>query len=201
MMLYTLIADSNKFLGAAIDSTSVEEMVGSLRGERRNDRIDVNHVPRSWSGVFTEPVLVNFTQIEKGGEKTIPDIGEFQGRLFLNKKAYKVLEPLIKEDGDFIAAKTSDGDGYIFTPLRVADVDKKVTVKNEWDEIVSLGFEEEQVKDWMLFRTEYNGYMRLYCGDTIKNAIENANLTGCYITSDLANIFPEERGNVADLNG
>lgn len=201
IMLYTLISDHNWFLGASIDSDYVESVVGSLRGDRREDRIDANHQPRKWLGVFPSPVKINFVGAKKEGvQKSIPDIAEFQGRLFLTPKAYSVLEPLIHNDGEFINAEYKQGKAYIFTPLRVAEVDKDVTHKNEWDDIVSLGFKEDQVQSWSVFRTEYNGYMRLYCQQHIKDAIENAHLSGIYITSDLANIFPEERQNVGSLD-
>lgn len=201
-MLYTLISDHNTYLGAVIDSDYVASVVGGLRGDRREDRIDMNHQPRSWMGVFPDPLKVNFTRFSKGDEnKAIPDIGEFQGRLFLNTDAYKVLEPFLKNDGEFLSARYEGGDGYIFTPLQVAEIDKGVTVKNEWDEITNIGFIEDQVKGWSVFRTEYNGYMRLYCQQHVKEAIESAGLKGLYVTPDLANIFPEERGDVSMLDG
>lgn len=200
-MLYTLIADSKNYLGASIDSSYVEKIVGSLRGDRRDDRIDVNHLPRSWAGVFPDPLPIKFTPFDNCSGKNIPDIDEFQGRLFLSEKAFNALHELIKNDGEFVPAIYEFGTAYVFTPLRVAEADMRITLKNEWDEIVNLGFDEEQVKNWSLFRTEYNAYMRLYCSDSVKNAIEEASLSGLFITTDLANIFPEDRGDISELNG
>jgi len=83
--------------------------------------------------------------------------------------------------------------GYIFTPLQVADevggLYKTLSCKNEWGDIQHLAFHEEKVKQWSLFRTEYNGYMTLHCQQAIKEAIEGAQLTGLCITTDLGNIF------------
>jgi len=88
----------------------------------------------------------------------------------------------------------------VFTPLKVAEVDKNLSRKDEWNNILSLAFDKIQVKNWSVFRTEYNNYMSLYCQESVKQAIEDAQLTGLYITNDLANIFPEDRGSVVPLN-
>lgn len=201
-MIYTLIADHNNFVNPAIDSDYVESVVGSLRGERRNDRIDMNHQPRRWEGVFPSPIKVNFPRVGKqDNQKSIPDITEFQGRLFLSIKAYDALKQLIGNDGEFITASHENGKGYIFTPLQIAKVDPALTHKNEWDEILNIGFYEDEVKNYSLFRTSYNNYMRLYCQQAVVDIIQKESLTGFYITNDLANIFPEDRSDVVRLNG
>lgn len=51
-MLYTVLSDSRQYLGAVIDSDYVASIVGGLRGSRIDDRIDVNHQPRTWKGFF-----------------------------------------------------------------------------------------------------------------------------------------------------
>ncbi|WP_299945881.1 hypothetical protein [uncultured Microbulbifer sp.] len=204
-MLYTLISDTKNYLGVVIDSDYVASIVGSLRGERRGDRIDVNHQPRSWCGVFPDSLKVLFPQFGKAdSSKAIPDIAEFQGRLFLNQKAYGVLRPLIENDGELLPAVYEGGDGYIFTPLRVAEktdgLDTKLTRMNPWGDVESIGFREEKVKGWSLFRAEFTSYMRLYCQQSVKDAIESTGLTGLYITNDLVNIFPEDKSFVTKLN-
>lgn len=204
-MLYTLLADSNKYLGAVIDSDYVESVVGSLRGERRDDRIDLNHQPRSWKDVFPGPLKITFPLFNAAdGQKTIPDIAEFQGRLFLSPKAYIILKPLIEKDGEFLAGVYQDGECFIFTPLRIAEdvdgLDLVLSRKNEWGDVDNIAFHEERVKEWALFRSNYTAYMRLYCQGSLKDAIEAAKLTGLYFTPDLSNIFPEERSSVTQIN-
>ncbi|WKT59317.1 hypothetical protein Q2E61_10360 [Microbulbifer thermotolerans] len=200
-----MYADTNSYLGAVIDSDYVASIVGSLRGERRDDRIDVNHQPRSWAGVFPGPLKVSFPQFSKAdSSKAIPDIAEFQGRLFLNEKACSILQPLIGEDGEFLPAIYEGGNGYIFTPLRVAEdvdgLDQALSRKNDWGDVEHLVFDEQKVDEWSVFRCEFTAFVRLYCQESVKDVIEAANLTGLYITNDLANIFPEEKSAVFRLN-
>lgn len=204
-MLYTLIADSKNYLGAVIDSDYVASIVGGLRDGRLDDRIDVNHQPRKWHGVFPDPVPVKFPVLSKEDKnKTIPDIAEFQGRLFINETAYAALKEFVDQDGDVIPATTDHGTGYIFTPLQTAEdldaLDCNLSKKNEWGEVEHLAFIESQLKQISLFRASYTSYMRLYCREAVKQAIESSGLTGLYITNDLANIFPEDQRVASPLN-
>ncbi|WGO99624.1 hypothetical protein QFX18_06045 [Saccharophagus degradans] len=200
-MLYTLIHDSNNYLDFYFDDAQILRVIGELSDSTVDKRIDVNGIPRSYKGIINEPLNFSFPIIEKEDKnKKIPDLVEDKGRLFLSARAYKVLKPLIENDGEFLPVTYENGQGYFYIPLRVANVDTATTHKNEWDEIVSLGFNEEEVKDWSLFRTEYNGYMHPYCQEVLKTAIEEEQLTGLYITNDLANIFPCDRSQVAKVN-
>ena len=200
-MLYTLISDYDNYLGLCFDDEQIMRIIGDLSDDTIDKRIDVNGIPRSYKDIVNEPLILSFPIMEKADKKRkVPDLEIHVGRLFLSDKAYKILKPLIENDGEFLPVTYENGSGYFYIPLRVAEVDPAITHKDEWGEIVSLGFDEEHVKDWSLFRTEYNGYMRLYCQESIKETIEGAQLTGLFITNDLANIFPEERGAVAKLN-
>ncbi|HSX49546.1 MAG TPA: hypothetical protein VLF09_01220 [Cellvibrio sp.] len=204
-MLYTLIADSRHYLGAVIDSDYVASVVGSLRGGRLDDRIDINHSPRTWQGVFPDAVPVLFPVLSREDEsKLVPDIAEFQGRLFLSNTAYEILKRFLDKDGDVIPASSVDGSGYIFTPLHTAEefeaLADKLCKKNDWGDVEHLAFNEERLCALSFFRSEYTNNMRLYCAESIKQAIEDAGLTGLYITNDLANVFPEAQSHVAPLN-
>lgn len=205
-MLYTLIPDSDHYRGATINSEAVAAVVGGLRDGRLHDRIDANHEPRRWSGVFSEPIKIDFPIFQGSEEKMpFPDIAMFEGRLFLNSKAYEVLGPLIENDGGVLPAQSEEtGEGYLFTPLRVAEdtnaANKTLTTHSEGGDVDHLAFHEEKVKAWTIFRCKLTAYMRLYCHENVKTAIEESNLTGLYITPDLANIFPEERSASEKIN-
>ena len=204
-MLHTVLSDSSQYLGAVIDSDYVASIVGSLRGSRIDDRIDVNHQPRAWGGAFPDPIPVTFPVLSSDDKsKTIPDIAEFQGRLFLNEKAYQALKQVIEKDGEFILATAGGGKGYIFTPLRIAEdvegLDSSLSKKNEWEDVEHLVFVEDQVRDFNLFRAEYTACMRLYCQESFKDAVQYAKLSGLYFSPDLANIFPEERNSATRIN-
>ena len=198
-MLYTIVQDSNKYLSLTWDDAQITALVGESDMEKR---IDMWNSPRSYSGVFGETLRVYFIPLSKPGQsKTskplkVPDICAFQGRLFLNKKAYEVLKPLIELDGEFLPVVCKQGDGFVFTPLRVAEevggLDTKLSVKNEWGDLENLAFHEERLKSWSIFRAEFNVYMTAQCNEEVKNAVEKAALCGVFFTTDLGNGFSNQ---------
>lgn len=204
-MLYTMILDHNNYLPMAWDTAQIESIVGASMAAM-DKRIDMwGGVPRSYKDIYKEPLRVSFPKTSKENKNCeIPDIAHTHGRLFLNPKAYEVLKPLIENDGEFLPLIYENGEAYFFNPLRVAEdvdgLDKALTCRNEWGDIDHLALHEEKVKDWAAFRCEYNNFNSLICQQHIKDAIENAGLTGLYITPDLANIFPEDRSAVTRVN-
>ena len=203
-MLYTLIHDHNNFLKMLWDREQIASLVGEM-GNAMEKRIDMWNAPRSFKGVFTETLRVSFPVLSKEDKSCeLPDIAIDQGRMFLNEKAYTALKPLMEKDGEFLSVTYEHGKAYIFIPLNIAEsvdgLDEKLSRKNDWGDLENIAFCEEKVKSWSVFRSEFNAYISVYCNESIKDVIESNGLTGLYITPDLGNIFPEERGDVTSLN-
>lgn len=200
-MIYKLISAGDEYLDFKFDHEQIKRLLKETGCYERDMRISINNAPKKFRDIFSEPLNFEFIPMfKKQKGKPIPGLSVRDGRLFLSQKSYDVLFPLVKNDGEFLPVNHANGKGYFFTPLSVANVDPKVTQKNEWGDIVSLGFVENDVKDYAIFRTEYDGFMGLYCQEPVVEAIEDNNLTGLYITTDLANIFPEDRGGVERAN-
>lgn len=204
-MLYTLIGDDG-FRGMVFDSDAIDKQIGTQeQGCDMFDRIEINHMPRPFKDLFSSPLPVSFPVLNKDDKnKPLPDIDYERGRLFLTPKAYKILKPLLEQDGEFIPVTYEHGEAYFFNPLRKAEdvegLNEALSVKNEWMDVENLAFHEEKLKDWAVFRTAFDSYMTLQIQDSVKEAIEGAKLTGVYITPDLGRIFPSERSDVEDIN-
>ncbi len=191
-MLYTMVFDGSKYLLMLWDKAQISSIVND------NDidhLIDINGAPIRHKEVFKDPLHVSFNPLFKSDQGLqVPDICVFEGRLYLNSKAYEVLGDLIRDDGEFLPTVDDKGEaGYIFTPLRVAEsidaLDTGLSRKNEWGDLENLAFHENLVKDWSVFRTEFDCYMSLQCQENIKEAIEKSGLTGVFFTTDLGNTF------------
>ena len=52
-----------------------------------------------------------------------------------------------------------------------------------------LKFKEALLKDTLVFKTEYNTYLNIFCGDEFKKMVEMAGLTELLFKEDLASIF------------
>ncbi|GLS25187.1 hypothetical protein [Marinibactrum halimedae] len=194
MSLYTIVFDNIHYLGMIWDSTQVAQ----LSNNDMDHRIDMNGFPIRHGDVFKEPVRVSFEERGKEDEGLAkPDIAALQGRLYLSKAAYDVLADLLKEDGEFLPLIDEGGNNaYLFTPLRIAEdidaLDTALSKKNEWGDIEHLAFFEEKLKDWMVFRAEFNGYYTLQCKEIVKITIQRAKLTGVFFTPDLGNYFSNQ---------
>lgn len=204
-MLYTILLDDKQYLDPAIDSDQIESIVGPITSETKDRRIDMYHGPRSFAGLFNEPLKINFTVYNKVKAKyPIPDIAVFEGRLFLNKKAYDALKDLIKNDGEFLPATYSGGDAFVFTPLNIAEdndaLDTKLSRMNEWGDLDNLAFHEEKLGNWVLFRAKFNAFYTLQCTQTFIDTVQQNQLKGLYVTTDLGSVFTVERAEVSRLN-
>jgi hypothetical protein len=204
-VVYSLIFDSNRFRSFHFDDDQITRIIGELDDDTIDKRIDINGVPRRYQELIREPLSLSFPIVDKEDKnKAIPDLDVFQGRLFLSNKAYEALRALIEKDGEFLPVTYEMGEGYFFTPLRVAEdaeaIDWSCSKQNDWNYFDHLAFHGERVKDWSVFRMRHDGYMSLFCQSAVKDAIEEERLSGLYITNDLANIFPQDYGSVAPLN-
>jgi len=204
-MLYTVLLDNKNYRDPMFNSEQLDRLVGTLNGDTLNNRIELNNTPRSFAGVFSEPLRIDFPLFKKAQAKLqIPDIAASEGRLFLNKKAYNALHDLIKNDGEFIPALYEGGEAFIFTPLNVAEsidaLDTNLTKKNEWGDLENLSFHEEKLGDWMVFRAEFNAFHTLQVTQAFVDAVKQNELKGLYITTNLGSVFSVERGAVSKLN-
>lgn len=194
MPIYTIVFDNRRYLSAIWDS----EQVIALSNNELDHRIDMNGAPIRHADVFKEPLRVSFEKRFDGDEKLVkPDMTVQEGRFYLNEKAYSVLFDLIKNDGEFLPLIDDNGDaGYVFTPLCVAEeidaLDIGLSRKNEWGDLEHLAFYEDKVKEWAIFRTEFNSYMTPQCNEAVKDAIEGAQLTGVFFTTDLGNGYSNQ---------
>ncbi len=84
----------------------------------------------------------------------------------------------------------------MFNPLRVAEkvggLNQQLCTKNEWGDLENLSFHEDKVKDWSLFRCEYDVYMSLNCREDIKQVIETNELNGVFFTENLGAIYSNQ---------
>ena len=204
-MLYTVLLDNKNYRDPMFNIEQLDRLVGTLNGDTLNNRIELNNTPRSFAGVFSEPLQIDFPLFKKAQSKLqIPDIAASEGRLFLNKKAYDALHDLIKNDGEFIPAVYEGGEAFIFTPLTVAEsidaLDTNLTKKNEWGDLESLSFHEEKLGDWIVFRAEFNAFHTLQVTQAFVDAVKQNELRGLYITTNLGSVFTVERAEISKLN-
>ena len=187
MTLYSIYADTKNFRKIEFDRDQMFEDYGSLP-----NHFDLNYEPKPFAPKQKREFSIQFKNEGKGlsGDQ-YPDISEFQGRLYLNQKAYDALAAILSKDGEFLTVQHEHGKGYIFNPLHCAEekqgLDETLSKKNEWGDIENAAFHEDKVKEFTIFKTAFDAYLSAYCQENLKEAIEENGLQGAYFTPDLGN--------------
>lgn len=194
MALYSIYADTKIYRYIGFDSKQSKGMFG----KNIHDQFDVNFEAKRYSDKWTSPLSVDFSDDGSGFHGDVmPDISEHNGRLFLSQKAYEVLKPLIEHDGEFLPVSYDEESGYMFNPLSIAEtvdgVDETLTKKNEWGDLINLAFHEDKVKSFAIFRTNVDDHISAFCQQSVKDAIENADLKGVFFTVDLGNRYTQDQ--------
>lgn len=165
----------------------------------REHPFHIDRSPVAYSGVWKEPLIITFTKIDSATKNTVPDIAVRSGRLFMSDKAYNALNKLLAKDGEFLPVTYSDGKGYIFNPLAIAeDLEALNTERTAYDQggnLAHFEFIESKLGHTSLFRAKVDNCSGVFCSDPVKSAIEKAELTGVYFQPDLANFAGESALN------
>jgi len=190
MALYTLYPDLDNFAFIGFD----EKQMKDLCGDDPRDRFDFHNIPKSFEGIISKILNIDFSDDCNGLTGTdAPDLQVFHGKLFLSEKAYKAIGKIIAKDGEFFPVTYENGKGYIFNPMSIAEdvdgLDEALSIKNEWDDVENIAFHEDKVKQFAMFRTAFDTYISLFCNEAVKNAIEKNDLIGLNITPELGAEF------------
>ena len=193
MAFFTIYTDLENYAGMGFDDVQMKRIFGN----DPRDRFDYTQRNQPFESLISEKLKVNFTASgDSRTSVTLPDIQvltRHNTNLFLSSIAYKALKKTIENDGEFIPVTYEKGEGYIFNVLRAAEdvggLDSALCVKNEWGDIENMGFHEDKLSSYAIFKTKFDGYNNLYCREDVKTVIENAKLKGVIITPELGARF------------
>jgi hypothetical protein len=139
-----------------------------------------------WKNVEAE-----FVQIEHAPSSPVPDISCWIGAtLALSPKAYDAVGDLLKPFGEFLPISCNDSTYYLFNCRTFGQVDERQSEQNIVDgEIMSvkrLQFDVVDVQDKVVFKTQYNRCLDMFCGPAFKQRVESKNLSGIVFDTELA---------------
>lgn len=158
-----------------------------------------NSEPKPYASVWT-PLQIEFHACEGKKAKAMPDVSEHFGRLFLSEKACQALNVLLETCGELLPVTHKNGTGYIFNPLITAEqlgaIDDKLTSHDQHGNLAHFGFVEAKLKDTAIFKTRLDTWTGIFCSDMLKQAYENAGLTGITFHPDVSNPVGEPYGTL-----
>lgn len=191
-MIYRIHHDEN-YLMHVIPPVESMNKLGAEHGT-----FAFNAEPKTYLQFWTS-LHIEFRACEGKKIKKIPDISENFGRLFLSSKALGVLEGLLELCGECLPVTYGEAEqGYIFNPLLTVEqlnaIDEKFTVHDQHGNLESFGFQEKKLKEAALFKTKLDTYKGIFCNESVKQASEDAGLTGVNFYPDVANTIGETYG-------
>lgn len=127
----------------------------------------------------------------------VADLSKWDGAtLALSPKAYRFLGDTLKSWGELLPINIKDETYYIFNCLTLGEVDEDRCEKEYYEGeevgIKHLAFDSQDVERKLIFKTPFQGCLDLFCGDSLKEAIESFGLTGVRIESNLVREYYAE---------
>ncbi len=145
-----------------------------------------------------KPQLENWTQpnayfYSDEGCTKIPDITCWAiGNLVLNQKAFDILGDTIAQYGEFLPTNCEGIPYYIYNSLSIIDDSAVDASKSEQDidlgvfmGVKSLGFHDDKASEHILFKTNFDKKVSLFCNDRFKNLIMENSLHGLSFETEL----------------
>jgi len=131
----------------------------------------------------------------------LPDISYWTtSHPVFNQKAYDALASHLGSYGEFLPVSVDGNSYYIFNVLNVLNesvinLDMSERKFETMDGFAmqtglhKLQFIEDKLDDTLVFKIEYDTYLKVYCNDEFKRLVEDAGLTGILFKLDLASVF------------
>lgn len=191
MSIYRIRADYENFLNFRLTPDELQSKMGE------DYLYFVNRKPQAQPD-WVKPDATFELDTQTPSANALPDISYWTlVHPVLNQKAYDVLSRHLEGYGEFLPVSVEGKPYYIFNVLNVLDetvIDldeseqkfENMADTKMFDGLEKLSFKEDKLKDTLLFKTEYDTYLKVYCGDKFKSLVEDADLTGLVFKTDLA---------------
>lgn len=186
-MIYVIHADLARCQTFVLDAKEVRRKLGA------DSRFHFDQRPAAYAPGW-QPLHIAFARPAGAKGTALPELSLRHGRLYLSDRAHGALAGLLQGSGEFLPVTHDGGGGYLFNVLALAEsvdgLDARLSTRNEFGEVQSLAFHDERVAGLPVFRTAFDHYLGVFCGEAFRAACEAAALTGVVFESDLVSLPP-----------
>lgn len=155
-----------------------------------HDRLDTNEpISKIWPHLNC-----NMEEMKDSDSPILPDVSIWLStKLLLSEQAYQILEPEIRDFGEFLPITADGYKYYIFHCLTDGFEDESKMEYEYFEEfpvrIISLAFVSEDVEKKALFKSSSFLCNKIFCNDKFKALCEENNLKGLRFEEDLNEVF------------
>lgn len=169
-----------------------------LYSQDMQDFMDVHHATHDGGipgryGERWKTLNIKFVDMAENGASKIPDLSFDIDHLFLNKRAFKVLKPLLFDHGEFLPVNHDGNKGYFFNALKIAeDMDALLEELVGFDEHGNLehfAFDESKINGTPFFKAEIDSYSGSFCTQKFIDMVTEEKLTGLQFYPDVSNVI------------
>lgn len=139
-----------------------------------------------------EPLHFTMDSVFENNPET-PDIALWRSHLVLTNKAYELLKSELAPFGEFLLGYAEGKPVTLFNCMTFGEEDKTQTTIEYIDGIPcgleNLAFVESKVKDMLVFKSQMQDGMSLYCTSSFRELVEAHCLQGLIFDNDLLSPF------------
>lgn len=184
MSLYKVHNDYSKYQSLTFDIDDYLDLLDPSIGEREAMLLPSINKPISH---FWQPIELGYFANE--GTTEFADVSIWKsGLILMNAKAYKSLNAVLKDYGEFLPCELHEQPAFIFNALvlkaKEAAIVSYKTKNGHLQQVESIAF--DSTCDEPVFKHQDELSFNLYCSEAFKQACEIGQLKGIYFSSDLA---------------
>lgn len=189
MTVYRMVMDAENYQQINLSIKDLMLTVGKATGPKRLMNFSKENLALSdcWGSVVSD-----FSPTKEFPNSTsIPDISTWRGAsLILSGRALETLEDLLTPFGELLPI-TCGGEPFTIFNCRIkGEVDesrsKQVIENGIVMDVEALAFNEVDVLDKLVFKSDYEGCRFVFCNEKFKSVVDNSNLKGIIFSSQLA---------------
>lgn len=190
MKAYKLVNDYDSYQVFQLDTLQIVEQLGRedlIRKIRRMTSSNSSSLANIWGKVESTFAPVRGTQAEK-----IPDISVWKGAgLVFSGRAHAFFKLILEPFGEFLSVGVEGQDFYLFHLMLEGKADlsnssRKDDEFGEPEKVIELTFDDRDIEEKLLFKSEYEFYLSPFCNQKFKELYEEYDLEGIIFEEDLA---------------
>lgn len=190
-MVFKLRNDLNAYQVLQLDTIEIVEQLGreDLLGKIKRLTSSNNFpIASQWGRVQSTFAPLNGTQAVK-----IPDVAVWKGAgLVFSGRAHAYFKLMLEPFGEFLPVEVEGYEFQLFHIMEEGEVDLGNSSRENDDflepmTVTSLTFDQIDVRDKLLFKTDYQFYQEPFCNDKFKELYQEYELQGLIFEEDLVN--------------
>lgn len=180
MAIYKLRYRIKSYLSVFIDNNELREKLGKMQFPKGDCMRDIWRAPEARL----------FNRSSNNTEGKLPQISDWNGNMVFSPQAFDTLADELMPFGEFLPVTIESDTWYLFNATTISNaVNESKSSQNIMDGMImgveTLAFKADELEDILVFRTDYDRRMSVYCNETFKQLVQTHNFEAVLFREDL----------------